>query len=42
LYLDCGTVIASLSVDIERAKRKIDKWPTDALKRHIGKSDEEV
>ena len=35
LCLDCGKVTASLSVDVEEAKRVLDKWGTDALKSRL-------
>ena len=33
--LDCGKVTASLGLDLEEAKRVLDKWGTDALKSRL-------
>ena len=42
LCLDCGTVNASLTVDVKQAEKVVEKWATDALKRRIGAGDELV
>ena len=42
LCLDCGTVSASLTVDVKEAKKVLDKWGTDALKSRLATGDEAV
>jgi hypothetical protein len=39
LCLDCGKVTASMSVDVEKAKRVLEKWGTDALKSRLDGGD---
>jgi len=39
LCLDCGVVTASMSVDVEEAKRVLAKWGSDALKARLSDDD---
>src|SRR5690242_14435352 len=37
--LDCGAVMASLTVDVQKLRKVIDKWGTDALKSRLRAGD---
>ena len=39
LCLDCGKVTGSMNVDVEEAKRVLDKWGSDALKSRLDGGD---
>jgi len=39
LCLDCGKVTASMSVDVGKAKRVLNKWGSDALKSRLSSGD---
>ena len=38
LCLDCGKLTASFTVDLEEARKVVDRWGTDALKSRLAAS----